>query len=85
MTNLMQDIAIIYPRVKVRNKSPFPQTIAYVGGDSVTIPGGQPATLKAAGLLQMPDPSVIEWVHPTLAMLIDDGIPVPSPAPSDGE
>lgn len=78
-----------FPRMIVRNRRNTQATIAYENGDSITLMPSAQSVIGSAGLLQIPDPSEIELVSPTIFELADAGVitfkkPEAQPAADDG-
>lgn len=63
-----------YSMVQVRNLRPVQTTIPLEGGDSLTLQPYETAKISTASLTQIPSPREVEFINPTLSMLVKDGI-----------
>lgn len=63
-------LATMYPMMTVRNKTSHSQQVLYTGGESCQIQPNTQTRIASKGLIQIPDPSVIELISPTISDLV---------------
>lgn len=66
-----------FTRIRVRNMTNYAVSVPYASGDSVQVQPGEVARLSTAGMMQLPDVSMMAIIEPTIPELISAGVITP--------